>query len=91
MIFEKFHRIGDELRRTTAGTGLGLYIVRRLVEQSGATVRAESGGANGGADGGHKTLSERSAPGRRTREAHRKRSAPRRRDTKAPIARYRGR
>lgn len=49
MIFEKFHRIGDELRRTTAGTGLGLYIVRRLVEQSGASVRAASGGANAGA------------------------------------------
>ena len=49
MIFEKFHRIGDELRRTTPGTGLGLYIVKRLAEQSGATVRAESEGANRGA------------------------------------------
>lgn len=49
MIFEKFHRIGDELRRTTAGTGLGLYIVKRLAEQSGATVRARSEGANRGA------------------------------------------
>ena len=49
MIFEKFHRIGDELRRTTAGTGLGLYIVKRLVEQSGAKIRAKSDGANRGA------------------------------------------
>src|SRR5690606_6387548 len=49
MIFEKFHRIGDELRRTTPGTGLGLYIVKRLAEQSGASVRAESEGANRGA------------------------------------------
>ena len=37
MIFEKFHRLGDELRRTTPGTGLGLYIVKRLVELSGGT------------------------------------------------------
>jgi signal transduction histidine kinase len=49
MIFEKFHRIGDELRRSTAGTGLGLYIVKRLVEQSGATIRAESAGPERGA------------------------------------------
>ena len=40
MIFEKFHRLGDELRRTTPGTGLGLYIVKRLVELSGGTVHA---------------------------------------------------
>ena len=49
MIFEKFHRIGDELRRSTAGTGLGLYIVKRLAEQSGAKARAESGGPDRGA------------------------------------------
>lgn len=49
MIFEKFHRLGDELRRTTPGTGLGLYIVRRLVELSGGTVHAESAGPNRGA------------------------------------------
>ena len=30
-IFRLFHRGGDELRRTTRGTGLGLYIVRTLV------------------------------------------------------------
>ena len=49
MIFEKFHRLGDELRRTTPGTGLGLYIVKRLVELSGGTVHAESSGPNRGA------------------------------------------
>ena len=42
MIFEKFYRLGDELRRTTPGTGLGLYIVRQLVELSGAKIKAES-------------------------------------------------
>ncbi|HXS79729.1 MAG TPA: HAMP domain-containing sensor histidine kinase [Gammaproteobacteria bacterium] len=49
MIFEKFHRLGDELRRTTPGTGLGLYIVKRLVELSGGTVHAESSGHMRGA------------------------------------------
>jgi two-component system, OmpR family, phosphate regulon sensor histidine kinase PhoR len=49
MIFEKFHRLGDELRRSTAGTGLGLYIVRRLVELSGAAIRATSEGPGNGA------------------------------------------
>lgn len=49
MIFEKFHRLGDELRRATPGTGLGLYIVKRLVELSGGTVRAQSAGLGTGA------------------------------------------
>jgi signal transduction histidine kinase len=49
MIFEKFHRLGDELRRATPGTGLGLYIVKRLVELSGGSVAAKSGGAGTGA------------------------------------------
>jgi signal transduction histidine kinase len=49
MIFEKFHRLGDELRRTTPGTGLGLYIVKRLVELSGGSVHAASAGLGRGA------------------------------------------
>jgi signal transduction histidine kinase len=48
-MFEKFHRLGDELRRKTPGTGLGLYIVKRLAELSGASVRAESSGPGQGA------------------------------------------
>jgi signal transduction histidine kinase len=49
LIFEKFHRLGDELRRATPGTGLGLYIVKRLVELSGGSVAAHSGGLGTGA------------------------------------------
>lgn len=49
MIFEKFHRVGDELRRTTPGTGLGLYIVRRLVELANGSIEAHSGGPGKGA------------------------------------------
>jgi len=49
LMFEKFHRLGDELTRKTPGTGLGLYIVRRLAELCGAEVRAESAGPGQGA------------------------------------------
>ena len=48
-IFKKFFRLGDELRRTTPGTGLGLYIVQRLVDLSGATITAASEGPGNGA------------------------------------------
>jgi signal transduction histidine kinase len=49
MIFEKFYRVGDELRRSMPGTGLGLYIVKRLVEQSGGAISARSEGPKRGA------------------------------------------
>ncbi|MGD8341205.1 MAG: HAMP domain-containing sensor histidine kinase [Gammaproteobacteria bacterium] len=50
LMFEKFHRLGDELRRKTPGTGLGLYIVKKLAELSGARIRAESAGPGSGAE-----------------------------------------
>jgi signal transduction histidine kinase len=49
MMFEKFYRLGDELRRSTPGTGLGLYIVKRLAELSGARIGAASEGPGRGA------------------------------------------
>ncbi len=49
MIFEKFYRLGDEMRRSTPGTGLGLYLVRGLAEVSGARVTAASEGPGLGA------------------------------------------
>ena len=49
MIFEKFYRVGDEQRRSMPGTGLGLYIVKRLVEQAGGTIAARSDGPKRGA------------------------------------------
>ncbi|MFT4560957.1 MAG: signal transduction histidine kinase [Gammaproteobacteria bacterium] len=49
LLFEKFYRVGDEQRRTTPGTGLGLYIVKRLANLSGASVLADSEGPGRGA------------------------------------------
>ena len=48
-LFEKFYRTGDELRRRSKGSGLGLYLVKRLVEAGGGSVRAESAGPGQGA------------------------------------------
>lgn len=49
-IFEKFYRVGDELRRRTPGTGLGLYLVKRLCELSRVEVIAHSDGIGRGAE-----------------------------------------
>ena len=48
-LFEKFFRPGDELRRTSKGTGLGLYVVRRFVELERGRVTAASPGPGRGA------------------------------------------
>lgn len=48
-LFDKFYRVGSELRRTSEGSGLGLYIVGRLVELHGGKVVAESDGPGRGA------------------------------------------
>lgn len=49
LIFEKFYRPGDELRRSTPGSGLGLYLVRRLLEKSGGRISASNNPASRGA------------------------------------------
>jgi signal transduction histidine kinase len=48
-LFLKFYRVGDELRRNGSGTGLGLYIVSRLMELERGRVQAESAGPGHGA------------------------------------------
>ena len=48
-LFEKFYRAGDEIRRRTQGSGLGLYIVEQFVKQHGGRVQAHSPGPGQGA------------------------------------------
>ena len=41
-LFDKFTRVDDSTTRTTRGTGLGLYIVKGLVEAMGGEIRLYS-------------------------------------------------
>ena len=47
-IFNRFHRVGNELTRIRQGTGLGLYIVKETVRQMKGKIRAESPGEGQG-------------------------------------------
>jgi K+-sensing histidine kinase KdpD len=47
-VFERFHQADSTTKRSAGGLGLGLFIVRHLVEAQGGTVRVESDGAGHG-------------------------------------------
>ncbi|HYP26733.1 MAG TPA: ATP-binding protein [Blastocatellia bacterium] len=49
LVFDRFKQADSTLSRAHGGLGLGLAIVRHLVEQHGGTVRAESSGEGQGA------------------------------------------
>jgi signal transduction histidine kinase len=44
-VFHRFFRVGDEMTRQVAGTGLGLFLVKEIVTRHGGNVRAASRGA----------------------------------------------
>jgi two-component system phosphate regulon sensor histidine kinase PhoR len=46
-IFERFYRLGDELRRETQGTGIGLSLVKAIAEAHGGKVQLQSEPGNG--------------------------------------------
>ena len=46
-IFERFYRLGSELRRETQGVGIGLSIVRHIVEAHGGQVTVRSNVGHG--------------------------------------------
>lgn len=41
-IFERFYRVDNRLRRTTQGTGLGLYLARVIIKAHGGTISVSS-------------------------------------------------
>ncbi len=48
-VFERFYRMGDELTRKTKGTGLGLYLCRKIARDHNADITVadnETGGSN---------------------------------------------
>jgi signal transduction histidine kinase len=46
-IFDRFYRAGDEMTRTSEGTGLGLYLVRQIVHAHHGAVTVASSGPSG--------------------------------------------
>lgn len=46
-VFDRFYRAGDEMTRTTRGTGLGLYLVQRIVKAHDGSVEIASTGREG--------------------------------------------
>lgn len=41
-VFQKFYRIGNEETRSSKGTGLGLYLCKKIADQHGATIKIEN-------------------------------------------------
>ena len=47
LIFEKFYRIGNEETRTTKGTGIGLYLCRKIADDHNADIQVTNNSPTG--------------------------------------------
>jgi K+-sensing histidine kinase KdpD len=46
-VFEKFYRIGNEETRSAKGTGLGLYLCKKIADDHGATIKIDQHSPHG--------------------------------------------
>jgi signal transduction histidine kinase len=46
-VFQKFYRIGNEETRSAKGTGLGLYLCKKIADDHGASIRIEQNSPQG--------------------------------------------
>lgn len=46
-VFEKFYRKGNENTRNTKGTGLGLYLTKKIIEDHGGSIRLKDNAPSG--------------------------------------------
>jgi two-component system sensor histidine kinase CiaH len=46
-VFEKFYRIGNEETRSAKGTGLGLYLCKKIADDHNATIKVENNSPQG--------------------------------------------
>jgi signal transduction histidine kinase len=46
-IFDKFYRVGSEETRKTKGTGLGLFIVKQVLDKHQATIKVKNNNPSG--------------------------------------------